>query len=93
MKVKINYKEKKFLTEEETSKSELEFMVNDTKLQLESAINATQRDLSKAQILLVDLKQSYPLELQQIIDTQLEVDALQDGLNKLNTLKTELGFA
>ena len=89
--MRIDYKEKKLLSEE-TTQSELEFMVEDTKLQLESAINATKRDLAKAKNVLSELKTSYPLPIQNLMEAKVEVESLEAGLKDLEALKEELGF-
>ena len=90
--MRIDYKKRTILSEEEQTQGEVEFMVNDTRLQLESSINATKRELSKQEARLLELKTSYPLSLDDIITTKDEIVSLKDGLNVLEELKVELGF-
>ena len=90
--MKIDYKNKKLLTPDETVEKEVQFMVEETKLQLQSDILATKRDLEKAKANLASLKNDYPLNPQAIIEVQLNVESLEDGLKRLDTLSNELGF-
>jgi hypothetical protein len=41
---------------------------------------------------LEEAKTSYPIDTQAIINLQLEVEAYQDGLDRLEKLRVELGF-
>lgn len=43
--IKLNYKEKRLLSESEQSQKDVEYMVKDAKLQFEADILATQREL------------------------------------------------
>ena len=90
--MKIDYKNKKLLTPDETVEKEVQFMVEETKLQLQSDILATKRDLEKAKANLASLKNDYPLNPQAIIEVQLNVESLEDGLKRLDILSNELGF-
>lgn len=90
--MKIDYKEKKLLTQDETAEKEVVFMVEETKLQLQSDVLATKRDLEKAKAKLASLKNDYPLNPQAIIEVQLNVESLEDGLKRLENLSEELGF-
>ena len=62
------------------------------KLQLQSDILATKRDMEKAKAKLSSMKNDYPLDLDAIIKTQLNVESLEDGLKRLENLKKEFGF-
>ena len=90
--MRINYKEKKLLSEQEVAQNELEFMVDEQKLQFASDILATKRDLASAKANLSELKTVYPLDANAIIEQQIVVEALEDGLKRLEALKEEFGF-
>ena len=90
--MKINYKEKALLSAEDNVQKEVEFMVEDQKLQFQSDLLATKRDLATAKAKVEDLKTDYPLDLGAIIEAQLEVEALKDGLSRMEKLQEEFGF-
>ena len=90
--MKINYKEKALLSAEDNAQKEVEFMVEDQKLQFQSDLLATKRDLATAKAKVEDLKTDYPLDLGAIIEAQLEVEALEDGLSRMEKLQEEFGF-
>ena len=90
--MKINYKEKALLSPEDNAQKEVEFMVEDQKLQFQSDLLATKRDLATAKAKVEDLKTDYPLDLGAIIEAQLEVEALEDGLSRMEKLQEEFGF-
>lgn len=88
--MKINYKEKTLIQGE--NQKEVEFLVEDQKLQLQSDVLATKRDLAAAKMQLDDLKTDYPLDIDAIIATQLKIEALEDGLIRLSKLQKELNL-
>lgn len=90
--IKLNYKEKRLLSESEQSQKDVEYMVKDAKLQFEADILATQRELDTKKAEFEDAKCEYPLNTQDLINLQIEIEALEDGLNRLNKLKEEFGF-
>lgn len=90
--MKINYKEKALLSSEENTQKEVEFMVEDQKLQFQSDLLATKRELATAKARVEDLKTEYPLNVEAIIEAQLEQEALEDGLKRMEALKKEFGF-
>jgi len=90
--MKINYKEKTLLSSEENVQKEVEYMVEDQKLQFQSDLLATKRALASAKAKVEDLKTEYPLDTTAIIEAQLEQEALEDGLARMEKLKEEFGF-
>ena len=90
--MRINYKEKRFISEEETSSQAVEFMVEDAKLQFEKDLLETRKELSESQLELDSLKTQYPLDVQAIIDKQVEIENLNDAITRMNKLKEEFGF-
>jgi hypothetical protein len=67
-------------------------LVGSAKLQFEADLLETRRGLEESKAKLEDLKTEHPLDVKAIIDTQLEVEAYEDGINRLNKLGKELGF-
>ena len=90
--MKINYKDKKFISPEEIESKEVEFMVEDTKLQFQKDFLETKRALSEAQIRLEDLKTDYPLDVQVIINTQIAIENYEDAIRRMSKLSEEFGF-
>ena len=90
--MKLNYKEKKVLSEEEMSQETLEFALEDAALNLRSDILATKRSLSKAKKELAEAKTLYPLDVQYIMDKTAELEGWKTGLKTLLELQKELGF-
>ena len=90
--MKINYKEKKFISPEVQESKDIEFMVEDTMLQFKKDILETKKELAVCQARLDDLKTNYPLDAQAIIDTQIEIENINDALDRMNKLSVELGF-
>jgi hypothetical protein len=41
---------------------------------------------------LADLKTNYPLDIQAIIDTQVEIENYSDAITRMNELAEEFGF-
>lgn len=67
-------------------------MVEDQKLKFQSDLLATRRELAATKAKLEDLKTSYPLDIEAIIEAQLEQEALEDGIERMGALQEELGF-
>ena len=67
-------------------------MVEDQKLQFQSDLLAKKRELATAKARVEDLKTEYPLNVEAIIEAQLEQEALEDGLKRMEALKKEFGF-
>ena len=92
MELKINYKKRELLSQEETSTQEVEFAVEDAKLQLQSDILATKKSLEIKKSELQDAKNTYPLNTEVIIDLVMEVEGLKKGIKMLTKLQEELGL-
>jgi predicted nuclease with TOPRIM domain len=67
-------------------------LVGSAKLQFEADLLETRRGLEESKAKLEDLKTEHPLDVKAIIETEIEVEAYQDGINRLNKLGQELGF-
>ena len=90
--MKLNYKEKKLLSQEETGTQEVLFAVEDAKLQLQSDILATKRSLESKKAELEDAKTTYPLDSCHIVSLMEEVESLKKGVKSLEALQKEFGF-
>lgn len=90
--MRLNYKTKKALSQEETSQKDIKLAVEKAKLQLASDILATKSAISDAADKLDELKTTYPLDTPSIVENMAKLESLQDGLKKLEELKDELGL-
>jgi hypothetical protein len=90
--MKIDYKNKRLLSPSEKESKEVEYLVGSAKLQFEADLLETRRGLEESKAKLNDLKTEHPLDVKSIIETEIEVEAYEDGINRLNKLGQELGF-
>ena len=90
--MKVDYKNKKVLSEEAVENSQVEFAVESTNLELQSSLLATRKSLEEAKGALKDLKCAYPLDTQAIVDKTLEIRDLEDGIKIVESLQKEFGF-
>ena len=86
----IDYKNKKLISTDEINNQQVEFNVRQAKLQLQADILKTEQLISEGEIKLKLAKQTYPFDSERIIDSQLELEAYQEGLKRLKELETEL---
>ena len=86
----IEYKNQKLISTEELNKQQVEFNVRQAKLQLQADILKTEQLISEVEAKLKLAKQTYPFNSERIIDSQLELEAYQEGLKRLKELETEL---
>ena len=89
---RINYAKKELLSAEELNQQELSYMVDEAKLQFDADVLNTKRALAAKKAELEEDKTSYPIDTQKIINLQIDVEAYQDGLNRLMELKKEFNF-
>ena len=86
----IDYKNKKLISTDEINNQQVEFNVRQAKLQLQADILKTEQLVSEGEAKLKSAKQTYPFDSAWIIDSQLELEAYQEGLKRLKELETEL---
>jgi hypothetical protein len=67
-------------------------MVDEAKLQFDADVLNTKRALATKKAELEEAKTSYPIDTLKIINLQIEVESLQDGLSRLMELKKEFNF-
>lgn len=89
--MKIDYK-KKILLSEETTNQEVEYAIKDASLQLQGDILESEKSLNSKKNILKDLKNTYPLDTQAIVDVTNDIECLERGIKLLNELKEELGL-
>jgi hypothetical protein len=89
---RINYAKKELLSAEELNQQEVSYMVDEAKLQFDADVLNTKRALATKKAELEEAKTSYPIDTLKIINLQIEVESLQDGLSRLMELKKEFNF-
>ena len=90
--MKVDYLNKKVLSEEAVENSQVEYAVESTKLELQSALLATKKSLEEAKSQLKDLKSDYPIDIEAIVEKQLEVRDYTNGVEIIESLQKEFGF-
>lgn len=91
--MKLNYAKQEVLSSEAQTQAAVLDAVDQAKLQFAADKLATRRALTEARNKVEDLKTNVPLQPAEIIKAQLEVEELENGLNKLVELEKELGLA
>ena len=92
MEILINYKNRTLISPSDQAQENIDLMVKEAKLQLDSDILATERELLQARQTATLSRQKYPLNVQEILDADANVESLECGLTKLQELKKEFGF-
>ena len=90
--MKLDYKNRKPLSSEAQDQKEVEFAVQNTRLQFEADKLATKRAIAEYQEKLDNLKSDYPIDIQEIITTQEYLKNLQAGLEAIIDLQKQLGL-
>ena len=90
--MKVDYLNKKVLSEETVENAQVEYAVESTKLELQSALLATKKSLEEAKSQLKDLKSDYPIDIEAIVEKQLEVRDYTNGIEIIESLQKEFGF-
>lgn len=75
---------------EEKEKEEVSYRVKTAELQLQADILATERSLAEAFAERKNAMFIQPFDPQEIINCSIHIEELQDGLKRLNALKSEL---
>ena len=89
---RINYAKKELLSAEELNQQEVSYMVDEAKLQFDADVLNTKRALATKKAELEEAKTSYPIDTLKIINLQIEVESLEDGLKRLEILRKEFNF-
>jgi uncharacterized Zn finger protein (UPF0148 family) len=77
-------------SDEEKKSEDVEYRVKQAELQLESDILATKQSLDESKKERAELVLAEPLDADSIIQKDIEIESLEDGLKRLNLLKEEL---
>ena len=88
--MKIDYKNKKLVSQETVDNQQVELNVQAAALQLNSDLLATKRAMLEAEKELQEAKQAYPFNTQRIIDAQVKVEDFRDAIERIETLQKEL---
>jgi len=90
--MKINYKNREILSEENEEKNKVDYYVESASLDLQAAILSTKKSVQDTKAKLEELKSEYPLDIQKIVDTAGLIEQYEDGLRIAENLKKELGL-
>lgn len=90
--MRLNFKDGKALSSEELSQREINRAVENAKLQLAADISATKYALADKKDELEVAMTTSPLDTKTIINLQVEVENLEDGLSRLEKLKKEFDW-
>ena len=90
--MKIDYANRKNLSQEVVDQENLEYSIEQTKLDLEGQKLTTQKLLSQAEKELVSLKTDYPLNTEALYKKALEVEERMNQLGFIEALQAEFGF-
>ena len=86
----LKYRDLLLQSSQDKEAQEVEFRVEEMQQSLEADILATKRSLAGERATLVRYKSQFPLMAQYVIDSQIRIESLEDGLARLNALKQEL---
>ena len=90
--MRIDFKNQKPLSEEEASQKDVQFAVEQTKLELQSSILATSQSIANSEAQLAEIKTTYPLDIDNYVKVNNELIGYKEGLKMLENLQKELGF-
>ena len=90
--MRIDFKNKKLLSQEEASEKDVQFYVEESKLQLQADLLSTRRSLESKKAALEEAKTTYPLDCTNIVELMDEVEGLKKGIKNLEALQKEFGF-
>ena len=90
--MRINFAKCEALCESEMCQKEIEFAVNEAKLQYQADRLATEKSLATKKAELEVAKTTSPLNMSNIINLQIEVESLEDGLKRMDALAKEFKF-
>ncbi len=86
----LKYKDLLLQSSQEREEQEVEFRVEEMEQSLQADILATKRALAARKSDLARAKSSYPLNADKIIEFQIDIEGMEDGLKRLNALREEL---
>ena len=86
----LKYKDLLQQSQKEKDEQQVEFQVEEAQQQLQADVLATKRSLASSRQVLLAAKSARPFDSQAVINAQLQIEGLEDGLNRLNGLLAEL---
>ena len=86
----LKYKELLQLSDKEKESTEIEFQVEQTKLQLQADLLSTKQSLVAKQKEVAVVRGTFPFSTQRVINLQIEVESLEDGVKRIEKLQSEL---
>ena len=90
--MKIDYANRKNLSQEVVDQENLEYSIQETKLDLETQKLALQRSLSTAEKELASLKTDFPINITDIYKKALAVEEFKNQLRFVEKLQAEFNF-
>ena len=86
----LKYKDLLQQSQQEKDAQQVEFQVEEALQQLQADVLATKRSLASSKQVLLAAKSARPFDSQAVINAQLQIEGLEDGLRRLNGLLEEL---
>ena len=86
----LKYRDLLQQSQKEKDEQQVEFQVEEAQQQLQADVLATKRSLASSKQVLQAAKSARPFDSQAVINAQLQIEGLEDGLNRLNGLLAEL---
>lgn len=90
--LRINYKEKKLVNQEQINEEEIQSAVEEANLQWLADKSETNKQLKAKQREYEIAKTTFPLNCKKIINLKNDIQGLENGLKDLDILGEELGF-
>ena len=90
--MRIDFAKQEALCAEEMSQKDVRFKVNEAKLQYQADRLHTEQQLAGKKEELEVAKTTAPLDMPKIIELQIEVEGLEDGLKRMDALAKEFKF-
>lgn len=90
--VRINYKEKTLLNPVADLQKEVNFLVEDTNLQLQVKVLSARKELQKTKVYLETIKTIYPFKLNEYFEVVDNIESLERDINRTKEIMKEFGF-
>ena len=86
--VQLKYADLIQQSQQELDQADVQYKVEEAKLQLQGDILVTKQSLTKAEKVLVEATRAYPFNPKAVVEAQVEVEAFKDGLGRLEALNS-----
>jgi hypothetical protein len=86
----LSYAKRLQQSQVEKDSAAVEFQVEEARLQLQSDLNATKKDLSAANRSVEVAKNATPFSAKAVIEAQVKAEGLTEGVDRLEKLQAEL---